>query len=94
MHQIQHIYNNKKGSFFIEDNGKKTATLDYMITANKKLVINHTEVDDSLKGQGVGKKLLEKLVEYSRQQNMKVIPHCSFADAVLNRTPEWRDILA
>jgi len=93
MQEIQHIFDGKKGSFLLEIEGKKLATMDYVMSGERKLIIEHTEVDDSLKGQGIGKKLLEKLVEYTRNKQIKVLPLCSFASAVLNKTPEWQDIL-
>ncbi len=58
------------------------------------MIIEHTEVDDSLKGQVSGKKLLEELVNYVRANQIKVIPICPFANATLKRTKEWQDVLA
>ena len=57
------------------------------------MIIEHTEVDESLKGQNVGKKLLESLVHYVREHKIKVVPYCPFAKAMLERTKEWQDIL-
>ena len=94
MHKIQHVLEGKKGSFFLEIDGIKLATMDYVIADQGKLIIEHTGVDTSLKGQGIGKKLLEKLVDYARENRIKVMPLCSFAVAVLNKTPEWQDVLA
>jgi predicted GNAT family acetyltransferase len=94
MQRIEHEYDGNKGSFFLEIEGKRLATMDYVKAGEDLLTIEHTEVDDSLKGQGIGKKLLEKLVEYSRTKGIKVKPLCSFAVAVLNKTPEWHDILS
>lgn len=93
MQEIQHFFDGKKGSFYIEVNNEKLATMDYVMAGDTKLIIEHTEVDDSLKGQGIGKKLLEKLVEYTREKHIKVIPLCSFANAMLKKTPEWQDVL-
>ena len=93
MYQIKHFHDANRGSFFIEVDNKRVATLDYVMANDSKLVIEHTGVDDSLKGQGVGKKLLEKLVEFTREKHIAVVPLCSFASAILNKTPEWQDIL-
>jgi len=91
MHEIQHTFDGSRGSFYIEVNNQRVATLDYVI--DTKLIIEHTGVDDSLKGQGIGKKLLEKLVEYTREKQLSVLPLCSFANAVLKKTTEWQDVL-
>ena len=92
MQEIQHEFDGKSGSFYLEIDGKRLATMDYVMADKKKLVVEHTEVDISLKGQGIGKKLLEKLVDYVRENQIKVRPLCSFAVAMLNKTPEWQDI--
>ena len=94
MQEIQHVFDGKKGSFYIEVNNQKVATMDYVMAGDTKLIIEHTGVDESLKGQGIGKKLLEKLVEYTREKQISVMPLCSFANAVLKKTPEWQDVLS
>ena len=93
MQEIQHVFNGQNGSFYIEVNNQKVATLDYVMAGDTKMIIEHTEVDDSLKGQGIGKKLLEKLVEYSREKQLSVMALCSFANVVFKKTPEWQDVL-
>jgi predicted GNAT family acetyltransferase len=94
MHEIQHILDGNRGSFYIEINSQKVATMDYVMVSDKKMIIEHTWVDVSLKGQGVGKKLLDKLVVYSREHHLSVMPKCSFANAILNKTPELQDVLS
>jgi predicted GNAT family acetyltransferase len=93
MQRIEHEFDGNKGSFFLEIEGKRLATMDYVMAGADLLIIEHTEVDNSLRGQGIGKKLLEKMVDYSRAKGVKVRPLCSFAVAVLSRKPEWQDIL-
>jgi predicted GNAT family acetyltransferase len=93
MQQIQHISDGKKGSFYLEREGKKIARMDYVMAGETKLIIEHTEVDDSLKGQGIGKKLLEELVFFSRKKKITVRPLCSFAAAMFRKTPDWQDVL-
>lgn len=94
MYEIKHTFDSNKGSFFIEINNQSLATIDYVMRNDGKLIIEHTGVDASLKGQGIGKILLEKLVEFARDNNLSVIPLCSFANAVLKKTPEWQDVLS
>jgi hypothetical protein len=94
MQEIQHVFDGKKGSFYIELNNQKVATMDYVMAGDTKLIIEHTGVDESLRGQGIGKKLLEKMVEYTREKQISVMPLCSFANAMLKKTPEWQDVLS
>lgn len=57
------------------------------------IVLNHTLVDPSLRGQGIAAKLVQKIVEMAREENLKIHPTCSYAVAKLNRTDEYKDVL-
>jgi predicted GNAT family acetyltransferase len=93
MYKIEHASHVNKGTFFIRINNQKVAEMNYVVGNDKKLIIEHTDVDDSLKGQGIGKKLLAELVEYARKEHLSVLPLCPFANAVLKKTPAWQDVL-
>lgn len=92
--EIKHRTDVKNGYFYYEKDGKELAQMAYVWAGPDKMIIDHTEVDDSLKGQGVGKKLLAQLVDFVRQEKIKVIPLCPFAKATLEKTKEWQDIMA
>jgi predicted GNAT family acetyltransferase len=94
MNEIQHEFDGTSGAFFLTVEGKRLATMNYIMLENKTMLVEHTLVDDSLKGQGIGKSLLKKLVDYSRQHQIKVKATCSFVNAIMNKTPEWQDVLA
>ncbi|WP_192349079.1 GNAT family N-acetyltransferase [Algoriphagus sp. Y33] len=91
--KIQHEFDGKKGSFFLEEEAKRVAEMVYVMAGPKKMIIEHTEVDESLKGQGIGLKLLKELVGYVRDENIKVIPLCPFAKAMFQKKEELRDVL-
>ena len=76
-----------KGAFVIEENGDQLAEMAVSV-ANGILIAYHTEVSDKLAGQGVGKKLLNEMVDYSRANNLKVVPLCPFVKAQFERSPE------
>jgi uncharacterized protein len=93
MNEIQlKINSNNRGSFFIEDSSGIIAEMNIGITDNI-LTAYHTEVSDKLKGQGIGKRLLEAMVEYARINHLKVIALCPFVYATFKRHPElYEDI--
>jgi len=93
MSEIKHIHNGTKGAFIYTVNGTKLAEMVYTMAGEKKMIIEHTEVDESLKGQGIGKQLLATLVDYIRAEEIKVIPLCPFANATFKRMKEWQDVL-
>ena len=80
------------GSFYIMKEGNQIAELDFDIKDN---VLNayHTGVRKELEGQGIAAKLFDKMVEYARENNYKVIPSCSYIAVKFKRRPaEFVDI--
>ena len=50
--------------------------------------IEYVEVSPgSLRGTGLGKQLVEKAVAFARDTQLKVVPICSYARAVIHRDP-------
>lgn len=86
--------NGKKGEFFVEVNGSRDALMTYTWAGKDKIIIDHTEVGDSLRGQGVGYKLVEASVNFMRVKGIKAIPLCPFAKAVFTKRTEYSDVLA
>lgn len=92
---IQHKHAETRGVFFVPgEEDDFLAELIYMKKEPDTMIIEHTEVDDELKGQNVGYQLVHMAIEYARTHNLKVIPMCPFAKAVIDRKPEYRDVLA
>lgn len=83
-----------RGQFYIAEGGKRLALLDYFVTTPGDMNITHTEVGEELSGQGIGKKLVAEVVAYARANDMKVIPTCPFAAKIIDKTPEFQDVLA
>jgi uncharacterized protein len=90
---IQHKLVGKKGIFYVGQEGAIVAEMVYTKPSEDKIIIEHTEVDESLEGKGVGKQLVSTAVEYARAHNLKIIPLCPFAKKVFDRTKEFQDVL-
>ena len=91
---IQHKKVGNKGLFYVESNGNIMAEMVYTMSSPEKMIIEHTEVSEELKGQNVGYQLVHTAVEYARTHNIKIIPLCPFAHAVFKKKPEYADVLA
>lgn len=85
--------NDKNGFFYIEIDNKTIAKMTFVFAGNDKIIIDHTEVNDTHNGKGFGKIMVEKAVEYAREKGIKIIPLCPFAKKVIDKTPEFQDIL-
>ncbi|MFC4096467.1 GNAT family N-acetyltransferase [Euzebyella saccharophila] len=92
--EVQQEDNGKKGAFFMESEGERLASMTYTWAGPNKMIIDHTEVDDGLRGQGAGKKLLMQLVFFAREKNKKVLPLCPFANSVFQKQPDIQDVLS
>lgn len=83
------------GAFFIEQDGKRIAEMTYSAGKDGKLaVIDHTEVDPSLRGRGIPKHLVAAAVEWARAVNTRLLPLCPYAKHVFDTTPEYADVRA
>lgn len=93
--QFQHQDNGKKGEFFTGDaNGKRIAEISYVWRDENTIIADHTWVDDSLRGQGVARQLLDVLVEFSRAKQLKIISTCSYVDVMFQRDQSLADVVA
>lgn len=92
-HTIQHQENDSKGAFFIQPGGNRLAEMTYSRTGPTLIIIDHTDVDESLKGQGAGRQLLDALVAWARETHTKVIALCPFAKAQFDKDASIRDVL-
>lgn len=91
--EIQNRKSDNQGEFFIKRDGNTLAELPYSISDNTHMIIHHTEVSEELRGQKVGKKMVEHAVNYARENDLKIISHCSYAKKVIERDESMRDIL-
>lgn len=91
--EIQHEENGNKGRFYVHQDGEDLAEMTYVYAGDTKIIIDHTEVDDALRGQGAGKKMVEKAVLYAREKNLKILPLCPFAKSVFDKVSEFSDVL-
>lgn len=91
--EIQHQSDGRRGSFFVAEGENRIAEMVYVMAGPKKMIIEHTEVNEILKGKKVGEKLLEALVDFVRKEEIKVIPLCPFANATFKKRPDLQDVL-
>jgi uncharacterized protein len=92
--QIQHDVLSNGGIFFLEKQQYKLAEITYMWKNEDIIVANHTWVDDSLRGQGVARELLDALVNFTRQNKLKIVPMCSYVEVMFRRDKSFVDVIA
>src|SRR3954471_12493190 len=90
---IEHQRSGHRGAFVWVQEGARLAEMTYTV-AGSRVIIDHTQVDDALRGTGAGRKLVQAAVEWARAEKQKMIPLCPFAKSVFDKTPEYSDVLA
>ncbi|AWK51718.1 GNAT family N-acetyltransferase [Clostridium beijerinckii] len=84
-----------KNKFYIGENSQNAlAEITFVPEGESKIIVNHTYVSESLRGQGIALKLVEKVIEYARQENIKIIPLCSYVEKVMTRNDKYKDVLS
>lgn len=79
--------------FTTDDNEKVIALLTWILKDNIA-VVDHTFVDESLRGQGVAGLLMKEAVAHFRRQDYKSYGVCSYADVWYKKhAEEVEDIL-
>ncbi|ELK48721.1 GNAT family N-acetyltransferase [Halobacillus sp. ACCC02827] len=77
-----------KGEFYIGGVDSPDAQLFFEEDDNV-ITITSTEVTPAQREQGLGKDLVDHVVNYARKEKKKVDPVCSFAYDVIKSTPEY-----
>lgn len=91
LHIVEHETANKR--FLIRDNGDIAAVMTYVISNPELYIIDHTLVENAYRGQGLGDQLVEAIVEYARENGIKILPLCPFAKGRFERFSEYADVL-
>jgi uncharacterized protein len=59
---------------------------------NQGINFTHTEVPTELEGQGIGSYLAKHVLNYAREQHLRVMPLCPFIKGYIDRHMEYADI--
>lgn len=81
------------GRYVARAPGKPEAEMTFSKAGTGIQIIDHTGVPDELGGMGVGRALVEYMVHDVRARGIKIVPLCPFTKAMLEKHPEWQDIL-
>lgn len=82
-----------RGAFHYMDSDKEAGMMTYSVAGENLIIIDHTEVAPEYNGKGIGKLMVFEAVKFARENNLKILPLCPFANVVFKRTPEIQDVL-
>lgn len=90
--EITHIEEPSRGAFVIERDGLRLAEMTYSRTGEQLIIVDHTLVDDALRGLGVARLLLDRLVQWARETHTRVLATCPYAKAQFEKDASIRDV--
>jgi uncharacterized protein len=90
--QIEQREEDGRGGFFVEREGIRLAEMTYARVNEKLVIIDHTLVDDRLRGLGVARRLLDSAVAWARSTGTKLAATCPYAKAQFEKDPSIQDV--
>lgn len=82
------LINNKEEHRYEYIVGNDHPHIAYQIRG-KDIYLTHTRIPETLRGKGLGTKLVEDVLEDIEKQGYKLVPLCSFVAGYIKRHPEW-----
>lgn len=79
-----------KGAAIATLDAEQLASMTFSLAGEALIIIDHTDVDERLRGQGVGRKLLELVLNWTKENNRKILPLCPYAKSVFDKEPALR----
>lgn len=70
------------------------AELTFARPVPQLVVARHTFAPDSMRGMGVARALVERLVADARRDGFRIASRCSYVSEQLRRNPDWADLSA
>ena len=87
--EVKHDKENER--FVAEVEGDK-AYLSYSISDNE-INFHRTFTPPGSRGKGIAKSVVEYAFNYAKENNLKVIPTCSYVQAFVERNDKYKDFL-
>jgi predicted GNAT family acetyltransferase len=82
------------GAFVLLDGNLPLGRMHYRRESPKLVTLDHTSVDDALRGQGAGRRMLDAFVAWARETQTLLNVTCPYAKAQFEKDPSIRDVLA
>ena len=86
-------YIEEKGRITLEDEtGNFRGEITYKKKKDNVIVVDHTYVPNEFRGQGIAGKLTERMVEYAKNHNLKIIPQCPYVKKAFENNEEYQKV--
>ncbi|WP_122646544.1 GNAT family N-acetyltransferase [Enterococcus mediterraneensis] len=75
------------------DEGTEIGEMTWVDAGEDIMVIDHTFVDPTYRGQKLAEKLVRSGVEKARRDGVKIVPLCPYAKKEFDEKSEYQDVL-
>jgi len=86
------IHEKENERFVIYKDGTE-AYIEYT-SGDGELNLYHTHTDPELRGQGLAAQVVRAALEYIKENDLKVVPGCSYVQSFLERHEEYKELMA
>lgn len=90
---IENVNGNGVTYFRALVNGEEVGHADYYLTPEGNYAITHLEVKPEYRGQNYGDEFVRCIVQFARDNGIRIRPLCGYVKLVFERRPGIRDVL-
>ncbi|MBE1460443.1 putative GNAT family acetyltransferase [Nocardiopsis terrae] len=83
----------ERSRYEVSADGKVVGFSAYHLIAEGVLALPHVEVEPAFEGRGVASALMRDSLDHIRGRGLKIVPICPFAQAFLERNPDYADLV-
>jgi hypothetical protein len=87
--KVIHEKENKRFVIYLEGN---EVYIEYT-TADKEINLYHTYTHPALRGKGLAALVVKAAFEFAKENNLKVIPTCSYVQAFIAKNGEYKELV-
>jgi len=89
---IEHRQEPTRGGFYVQRDDVLLAEMTYTRAGEDRIIVDHTFVDEQLRGHGMARRLLDSLVAWARSSGTRVMATCPYALAQFAKDPSIGDV--
>ena len=89
---MKFIYEERKLRLIDEENNEDIGYISFD-RKNDTVVIISTVVYEKYQGKGMASALIKEILEYAKNNNLKVKPLCSFVVHYIEKHPEYKELV-
>lgn len=88
--KVIHEKENERFVIYVEGN---EVYVEYSMR-NNEMNLHHTYTNPALRGKGLAAQVVRAAFEFAKENNLKVIPTCSYTQSFIAKNDEYKDLIA